>query len=220
MQINYFGDWSRVISIEELGKITTQLRSMDKTLLCPSPDKIFKAFEWCPYDKCKIVFLSQDPYPQEGVAQGIAFANAQGTKNLSPSLEVIKESVINFEVPHYYCNFDITLRSWAQQGILLLNSALTCEVNKPCSHTTMWIPFMSRLIINLSKEKPLLIWVLFGNQAKMYKNCIKGSSIIEINHPAYYARTHTFLPHTLWLDINKKCFDIYKEKIFWYEELE
>lgn len=47
--------------------------------------------------------------------------------NLSPSLNVVKEAAINFEVPHYCITFDQTLESWAKQGILMINSALTVE---------------------------------------------------------------------------------------------
>ena len=215
---NYFGGWSKIIDAEELSKINTWLSSVDRTLLCPSINKVFRAFQLCPYDKCKIVILSQDPYPQKDIAQGLAFANSETTTSLSPSLEIIKESVINFEIPHYSYTFDITLGSWAEQGILLLNSALTCELNKPGSHTQIWTPFMSKLVSNLSKEKPMLIWVLMGNQAKMYERYIKGSYIFKCNHPSFYARTGIKLPHKLWLDINEKCYDVFKEKIIWYEE--
>lgn len=72
--------------------------------------------------------LGQDPYPQKGVATGILFGNRKEVDedNLS-SLNVVKEAAINFEVPHYCITFDQTLESWAKQGILMINSALTVD---------------------------------------------------------------------------------------------
>ena len=116
----------------------------------------------------KIVFLGQDPYPQKGVATGVLFGNKEGTTELSPSLEVIKEAAINYETPHPPLKFDVTLESWAKQGILMINSALTCEMNKVGSHVMLWRPFMSKFLQNLSNSNTGLVYVLFGDQAQTF----------------------------------------------------
>lgn len=66
----YFGDWMDVIDTVELRKILSWISIIDKTTLCPSSPNIFKAFRACPLKDCKVVFLGQDPYPQQGVATG------------------------------------------------------------------------------------------------------------------------------------------------------
>lgn len=104
----------------------------------------------------------------------------------------------------------------------MLNSALTCEVNKVGSHSNLWRPFISKLLYNLSNKEYGLIYVLFGSQAKTFKPYInnKCNTIIEIEHPAYYARLNKQMSPKLFIDINKLLFSKYGETIKWYKERE
>lgn len=219
----YFGEWLKVFNLKELYKVINVLNSMDKDMLCPEYSNIFKAFTLCPYEKCTIVFIGQDPYPQKGVAQGILFGNSIDTPEgkLSPSLNIVKECAINLEIPHNIINFDNSLESWAKQGILMLNSALTCEVNKVGAHTMLWRKFMSSFLNNLSNYNYGLIYVLFGERAKTFKPYINAScnDIMEVKHPAYYARTGTKMPYTVFTDINNLLYNKYGTKIKWYQEI-
>lgn len=223
MQLNeYFRDWVSVIDLVELNKVVSQLNRIYQTkLVVPEYKDIFKAFTLCTRHDCKIVFLGQDPYPQKGVATGVLFGNKEDTKSLSPSLEVIKEAAINYEKPHLPIKFDNTLESWAKQGILMINSALTCEMNRVGSHTMLWRPFISKLLSNLSKSETGLLYVLFGSQAQTFEPYInkKFNDIIKVQHPAYYARTHTKMPYKVFTDINDVMITKYKVPIKWYEEL-
>lgn len=218
----YFGDWIKVLDRKETMKIMGWLRSINSDMLCPSLRDVFRAFELCSYNNCKAIFLGQDPYPQKGVATGILFGNKKTTPNnrLSPSLEVIKNSVINLEVPEYCINFDPTLESWAKQGILMLNSALTCEVNKIGSHVMIWRPFISKFIVEMSKNNPGLIYVLFGKQAQTFTPYINSrfNHIIEVDHPAYFARTNTNMPKSIFDNINKITKGINQIPFEWYHK--
>lgn len=219
----YFKDWLRVISTVELSKVLHVINIEYKNkLVCPSYGDIFKAFELCSYSNLKIVMIGQDPYPQKGVATGILFGNKKEVKeeNLSPSLNIIKESVINFEVPHNYITFDQTLESWAKQGILMINSALTVEMNKVGSHTMLWRPFIAELLKSLSAHNTGIIYVLFGNQAKTFKPYINSNLnyIIEEIHPAYFARIDKRMPSTTFIEIDRLIKDLYGEHIEWYIE--
>lgn len=162
------------------------------------------------------------PYPQKGVATGILFGNSKETPEdkLSPSLDVVKEAAINFEIPHNLITFDNSLESWAKQGILMINSALTCEVNRVGSHTNVWRPFVSKLVKNLSNRETGIIYVLFGKDAQSLKPYIneKYNDIIEIQHPAYFARTGKKMPHSIFTRINELLYGRYGEKIEWYKE--
>jgi uracil-DNA glycosylase len=162
------------------------------------------------------------PYPQKGVATGVLFGNRKEVDedNLSPSLNVVKEAAINFEVPHYCITFDQTLESWARQGILMINSALTVEMNKVGSHTMMWRPFISKLLRNISENNLAGVYVLFGKQAQTFKPYINSKSnfIIEVEHPAYFARNGTKMPHQLFADVSNKVKEIYGVPIDWYQE--
>lgn len=217
----YFGDWMTVLDRNETMKIMGWLRAVNKETLCPNIKDVFKAFKLCPYNKCRVIFVSQDPYPQRGVAQGVLFGNSSDTpeNKLSPSLQIIKESVINFEIPHNLITFDPTLESWAKQGILMINSALTTEVGKIGVHMMKWRPFMIAFLKQMSMINPGIIYVLFGSQAQILEPYIsKNNYVLKIEHPAYFARTNKKMPYHIWKDINKILYDLYGERIEWFKE--
>jgi uracil-DNA glycosylase len=219
----YFGRWMRVIDKRELESVLSKLGPEYKRKpICPAQSNVFKAFEVCPYDKLKVVMLGQDPYLQKGVATGILFGNKEGTRDedLSPSLQVIKEAAINFEIPHNCIIFDPTLESWAKQGILMINSALTVEMNKIGSHVMLWRPFIASLLKKLSENETGIIYVLFGKQAQTFKPYINKqfNTVLEENHPAYFARTGEAMPHTVFEQISKLTKGMYGMPITWYQE--
>lgn len=219
----YFGDWMRVIDRKEAMGIMGWLKTVNPNTLCPALPNVFKAFKLCSYRDCRVVFVGQDPYPQKGVATGILFGNSKETpeEKLSPSLQVVKESVINFEIPHNIITFDQTLESWAKQGVLMLNSALTCEVGRVGSHSNKWRPFIGKLLKNISEDRTGIIFVLFGRDAQNLKPYIndKYNDILEIEHPAYFARINKIMPYDIWTRINEILYGRYGEKIkFYYEE--
>lgn len=219
----YFGDWMKVIDRAELNNIMVKVgQEYRRKPICPAQPDVFKAFRLCPLKDLKIVMLLQDPYPQKGVATGLALANNSKTldSELSPSLKVIKEAVINFEIPHYCITFDPTLESWAKQGILMLNSALTVEMNKVGSHVMIWRSFIIALLKHLSEYETGIIYVLFGRQAQTFKPYINKqfNDILEIEHPAYYARLNKRMPSELFATISNLCKDKYGVPIKWYQE--
>lgn len=219
----YFGRWMRVIDKRKLESVLRKLRPEYKRKpICPAQSNVFKAFEVCPYDKLKVVMLGQDPYPQKGVATGILFGNKEGTRDedLSPSLQIIKEAAINFKIPHNCIIFDPTLESWAKQGILMINSALTVEMNKVGSHVMLWRPFIASLLKKLSENETGIIYVLFGKQAQTFKPYINKqfNTVLEENHPAYFARTGEAMPHTVFEQISKLTKGMYGMPITWYQE--
>lgn len=219
----YFGDWMKVIDRTELNNVMAKVgQEYRRKPLCPAQSDVFRAFELCPLNDLKVVMLGQDPYPQKGVATGVLFGNRKEVDedNLSPSLNVVKEAAINFEIPHNIVIFDQTLESWAKQGILMINSALTVEMNKVGSHVMLWRPFIAKLLKNLSNKEPGIIYVLFGSQAQTFTPYIniRNSIVVKTEHPAWYARTNQKMPPKLFLDINKVLKEKYGEGIEWYQE--
>lgn len=217
----YFGDWIRVINQKELNIVIDAMnRLYGSKKVCPAAENVFRAFDLCPYNELKVVFIGQDPYPQRDVATGILFGNKADVPEdeLSPSLKVVKEAAVNFEVPHKSIIFDQTLESWARQGILMINSALTVEMNKVGSHTMLWRPFISSLLKNISETNPGLIYVLFGSQAGTFQPYIKTGTVIKVPHPAYNARTETKMNPELLTDINRELKSKYGTTIKWYQE--
>lgn len=217
----YFGDWSDVIDLKEADRIMKRL-SASNHVICPQPKDIFKSFHLCPLHSLRLVIIGQDPYPQKGVATGLAFANASNTPDncLSPSLEVLRESVIDYTVPHGIVNFDPSLEKWEEQGVLLLNSALSCEVGKIGSHTLLWRPFITSFLTNLSKCSTGIVYVLMGSQAQSLEPYINKhfNYVIRCRHPSYYARTKTKMPKDIWQSINEILISQNGYGIEWYQE--
>lgn len=214
----YFEGWSKVIDKSELFNIMKWLNTIDKNSICPEYSNIFRAFRLCKYEDCKVVMIGQDPYPQKGVATGILFGNKNTSEaSLSPSLKVIKKAILETctEGPAI---FDNSMESIASQGVLMINSALTCRVNEVGSHFAIWKPFISSLLLNLTTYNSGLVFVLFGTQAYSFAKYIKGFQyIIDTYHPAYYARKGIDMPPNLFIDINNILYGLYHEKIKFYE---
>lgn len=222
----YFGDWMKVIDKPEAMKIMGWLKAVSPNTLCPALPNVFRAFKLCSLKECRVVMIGMDPYPDKFMgkprATGILFGNNKDVpeNELSPSLQVVKESAINFEIPHNIITFDQTLESWARQGILMINSALTCELNRVGSHVNQWRPFVSKLIKNLSSRETGLVYILFGRQAQTLKPYIdkRYNDIIEIEHPSYFARSNKIMPYSVFNQMNDILYGKYGEKIILFNE--
>lgn len=231
----YFGDWSKVADLNEADRILKRLSAFNH-IICPQLKDIFKSFHLCPLHSLRVVLIGQDPYPNlkkttvpcgspQGlvpVATGLAFANTSDTPDdhLSPSLEVLRESVIDYTIPHRTVTFDPSLEKWEEQGVLLLNSALSCEVGKVGSHTLLWRPFITSLLTNLSKCSTGIVYVLMGSQAQSLEPYInpRFNYVIRIRHPSYYARTKQRMPSDIWQQVNSILISQNGYGIEWYQE--
>jgi len=202
----YFGDWCRAVDLQEANRIKNFLKGKR---ICPNLKDVFSCFRHCPFNDLRVVFLGYDPYPNlvngKPVATGLAFANHKETieERYSPSLRVIKDSISHYLSWDKGINFDPSLEKWEKQGVLMLNSALSCSRGITGSHSLMWRPFTRSLLENLSSFKTGLVYVLLGSAAQSFEQYIRQdfNFIIKCRHPAYYARTHTIMPN-IWKEIN------------------
>ena len=120
--------------IKEIGKNKT---------ICPPYDEIFNAFKYCSFSETKVVIFGQDPYFQKGIANGLAFS-VRPNKPIPSSLKNIYKEIEN-DVGKSK-NRDGCLKSWARQGVLLLNSSLTVQESKPGSHSNIgWDVLLKKL---------------------------------------------------------------------------
>lgn len=228
MTINeYFGKWETVVPIDEVQKIVTVLNKTDKPI-CPRIKDVFKAFKVCPYDSLKAVIIGQDCYADtrdgKPVATGVAFANVKDTPEhkYSPSLKILMESFIDFSIPRFHINFDPSLEEISKQGVLFINTALTCEAGKPGSHMLLWRIFITSLLKNLSKYKTGIVYVLLGSEAQALKDYIDNryNYILMDKHPAYYARIGASMPSGIWKSVNDiiRSINGKQEEIKWFQE--
>lgn len=183
----------------------------------PDISKLFRAFKACPYSELKVVILGQDPYPQPGVATGLAFGN-ENKGDISPSLKIIMEELESIPDYNEWLFLDkLSLEHWANQGILLLNSALTVEQNKPGSHHEIWKYFIENLLRNLNQINCGIIYVLMGKVAHSFEPFIntKSNHVIKVAHPAAdtYNNRRIFRGSNIFNNINSIVYNIYGQNI-------
>jgi uracil-DNA glycosylase len=135
---------------------------------------VFNGFYECPYDDLKVVIVGQDPYPQLGVADGIAFSCSIKGK-AEKSLQYINKA-LGKEL--------VDLRCWSNQGVLLINTAFTCEINKIGSHYAIWKSFTEHVFENINRHNPNTIFILMGKKAEAWQTLLPNCKILKCSHPA------------------------------------
>lgn len=180
------------------GKLVTKALNSLSGPITPNADSLFDAFAYCPYEKLKVIWLGQDPYPQSGIATGIAFGNKRETpaERISPSLKILRNYACKYLDKNVEdCNFDLTLKSWEEQGVLMLNSSLTTKVGEIGKHTMIWRPVISDFLSKISWIKPDLVYVLSGGIANSFRPYIgDNAGIASTVHPSFCVRTSTPFP--------------------------
>lgn len=151
----------------------------------------FRAFEECPEKDLKIVMIGQDPYPHFGVADGIAFSCGL-TGKPQPSLKNMFEAIEETVFQGYPSHQDPDLTRWSKQGVLLLNTALTTQVDKVGTHYDIWKDFIMYVLDMLSLTNSGLIFMLLGAKAQELESVIgQNHYILKASHPASAAYTKT-----------------------------
>ena len=224
----YFGDWCSILDMDEVIEMRQYLQHLQslKEPICPDVRNVFKAFNLCKLHSLRVLILGMDPYPGyiNGVprATGVAFANDRNIppRDFSPSLQILMNSIIDFSIPHKSIIFDPTLEDISKQGVLFLNTALSCLKGKTCSHTLLWRPFTRRLLARLSTRTAGIVYVLMGNDAQSLEGYINptGNHILKCRHPAYHARTGTAMPSDIWKRIDAILIGQNGYGIKWYKE--
>ncbi|MGR5572619.1 uracil-DNA glycosylase [Limosilactobacillus fermentum] len=180
----------------------------------PEMHHIFEAFNWTPFSKVKVVILGQDPYHGPGQAHGCSFSVLPGVA-VPPSLQnIYKELQADLGCPPVKHGY---LRSWAEQGVLLLNSVLTVRAGQAYSHQGHgWEQLTDAAIVALSKRPAPVVFILWGRAARDKKRLIdlKRNFVVESAHPsplsAYrgffgsrpFSKTNQFLEMTGQAPIN------------------
>ena len=177
---NYFKNIAMFINKEYKEKI-----------VYPPKRDILRALKLTDYNDVKVVILGQDPYHGENEANGLSFSVNEAIK-LPPSLKNIYKEL--------YDDLGITkttgdLTSWANQGVLLLNSVLTVLKDTPTSHSKIgWQEYTDAIIKKLNEREKPIVFILWGNYARSKKNLItnKRHYIIESPHPSPFSANSGF----------------------------
>ena len=153
-------------------------------IIYPAGNKIFSAFNLCPFNSVKIVIIGQDPYHGPKQANGLCFSVSDGIKP-PPSLQNIFKELkddLDLEIP-----LSGNLEHWAEQGVFLLNTTLTVEQSKPLSHQNYgWGEFTDKVISVIDNHLENIVFILWGAFAQSKKNLIdsKKHLILTAPHPS------------------------------------
>jgi len=180
----------------------------------PKKEDLFKCFELTEFNNLKVVILGQDPYHNENEAMGLCFSVNENMKT-PPSLKnIFKELDNDLSIKRS----DTNLSDWAKQGILLLNTVLTVEKNKPLSHRNKgWEVFTDFIIKLISDKHTNIVFVLWGNSAISKESLIdnKKHYIVKSAHPSPFSYERGFKGSKPFSKINNYLNKNNKKEIIW-----
>jgi len=199
--------WQKFLTpdvLHDLNEIETQIETEgDYT---PDTGRILH-FLTLDLSSIQVVILGQDPYPQKGVATGRAFEVGTLTSWHEPFKNVSLKNIIRAiyhatenkyatyseikqRMGHSLFESTFTLaapqqlfKNWEKQGVLMLNTAFTCRIGSPGSHSSLWASFTHQLLSYINKNNPSIIWFLWGNHAKAAVDDLQLTHTFESNHP-------------------------------------
>ncbi|MDC0674274.1 uracil-DNA glycosylase [Nannocystis radixulma] len=150
----------------------------------PPEEDVFRAFELTPFEQVKVVLLGQDPYHDEGQAHGLCFSVLPGVKPPASLANIFKELAADrgCSVPPHG-----NLQSWAEQGVLLLNTVLTVRAHTPGSHKNKgWEKFTDAVIRALGERNEPVVFALWGDFAKKKATLVdqRRHRVVAAPHPS------------------------------------
>ena len=197
MDVKIEPSWKRQLGSEfekpYFSMLTDFVRHEYATGTCYPPGPlIFNAFNLCPFDKVKVVIIGQDPYHEEGQAQGLSFSVNDGVTFPPSLINIFKEIALDLGKPMPTSG---NLTRWAEQGVLLLNATLTVREHQAASHAGHgWETFTDAVIRQLSAQREHLVFILWGSYAQKKGQVIDRSRHLVLcsAHPSPLSAYHGF----------------------------
>jgi uracil-DNA glycosylase len=203
--------WQRLLEPRRdlLDRIEQELAKLQN--LTPNPNQVMRAFE-LPIAKVRVLLLGQDPYPTQGIACGLAFANALGTKTPQSLKNLMKE--LESDLPGVSATAD--LAKWSDQGVMLLNSALTTVVGTSGAHQKIWREFTEVAITALDKARAgKLVCLSLGLEAKKLADLVEFGEVVYAPHPSPLSAHRGFFGSRIYSRVNQALSDQDQEPIDW-----
>ena len=193
--------WLNILHLDMFNSIMKILQN-DKII--PSKLKLLRPFTFFKLSELKVVFIGQDPYPNENSANGLAFSVNKGIKIPQTLKNIFKE--INLEYKNKFPFTHGDLSKWeSREKILLLNSSLTTLKDEFNIHKKLWEEYTNLIIKEISSNTENVCFVLFGNHAKEKKHLIdeKKHIILESIHPSPNSASRGFFHSNIFKQIEK-----------------
>lgn len=185
-----------------------------KKIIYPSGKKIFNALNLTDFHEVKAVIVGQDPYHGEGQANGLSFSVENGIAKPPSLRNIFKElkADLGIEEPTHG-----NLSNWGKNGVLLLNSVLTVEANKPGSHYNRgWERFTDKILGLLSTNKEI-VFILWGKKAQEKASSInlQGNSVIKSTHPSPFSANNGFFGSKPFSKVNLMLREMGLDPVDW-----
>lgn len=218
MKLDVLGSWQERLDLERFGPLFERVDGAYAAAeVYPPREDLFSAFALTPPERVRVVILGQDPYHEPGQAHGLAFSVREGVK-LPPSLvNIYKERESDVGVPFSACG-DLT--HWAEQGVFLLNTALTVERGRANSHKNYgWQAFTDHVTASLADLPQPIAFVLWGAQAQK-KAAVAADSkyprlVLQGPHPSPLSAYRGFFGSQPFSKINAFLADHGEQPIEW-----
>jgi uracil-DNA glycosylase len=195
-------------------------RSQGKVVFPPAQD-VFNAFRFTEFSDVNVVMLGQDPYHGPNQAHGLCFSVLPGVKTPPSLVNMYKElaqDIEGFERPaHGY------LKSWAEQGVLMLNTVLTVEQGQAHSHAKLgWETFTDRVIEALNQNGEGIVFLLWGSHAQKKGKMIDRSKhhVLTAPHPSPLSAHRGFFGSGHFSKTNQILQSMGKRPIDWQPQLD
>lgn len=178
--------------MEELADFLAAEEQQGKVIYPPS-HLCFNALNTTPFDEVEVVILGQDPYHGPGQAHGLCFSVRPRVPAPPSLVNIFKEINADLGVrpPDHGC-----LQTWAEQGVLLLNSVLTVERGKAGAHQGRgWEHFTDQVIRHLNEDRDAVVFMLWGSYAQKKGRFIDRERhlVLESPHPSPLSAHRGFL---------------------------
>jgi uracil-DNA glycosylase len=181
----------------------------------PPQKHIFRALNETPLHNVKVVIMGQDPYPNEGQAEGFSFSVPDGVQIPKSLQNILSEVSSDFKVSSPRSGH---LGKWARQGVLLLNAVLTVQAGKPRSHSKQgWEAITAQAIREVSKRRDGAVFLLWGKDAQQKKQSIDTSKhlVLEAPHPSPLSASKGFFGCRHFSQANRFLQEKGQEPIDW-----
>ncbi len=178
----------------------------------PPPALTFAALERCQPRQTKVVILGQDPYHTPGKADGLAFSIPNEFGGRLDSLgNIFKE--IEQDIGH--TRSQTALADWADQGVLLLNTALTVPPGQPKAHAKLgWSNLVKQVLARLNDQPRAFIF--WGAPAAAYANALDDHHlVVQSAHPSPLSAYRGFFGSRPFSKVNQWLIEQGQEPINW-----
>lgn len=199
---DFFSHESKKEYFDNIGNFIRTEKENGKTIFPPYKD-MFNAFNYCAKQDIKVVILGQDPYHGINQAHGLAFSVLPQVKTPPSLANIYKE--LESDIPEFQKPNHGYLKEWAEQGVMLLNTALSVESGKPGSHSAIgWHVFTDEVIKHLNDKLNSLVFVLWGAHAQSKIPLINSDKhyILKSPHPSPFSAHKGFLGNKHFSQIN------------------